>query len=413
VRIVQGSASAHNGGAGRAALRLHTALLTQGLDSTFITGEADVRAANVITASERHPAWRYLKLWQESSLLKLSPSPNMSLRSPALVRGPVGRELLTVDADVIHLHWLGGFAASIPQIGNVLRRTPTVWTLHDLWVPSGTEHYGGSIDRRRLGYTRRNRPDGESGFDLDRMAWNRKRRHWSQPARLVAPSEWLANEVRSSQLCAEWPVRVIPNPLDTQMFRPIGRELARSLLGLPPSEPLILFSALGGIDDPRKGWDLLERALPQVLRSTPGLRIVTVGGSTAAVAGLQSDHVLPVGRVADDLTLAALYSAVDCVVVPSREDVLPQVATEAQACGTPVVGFRIGGLPDCVVDGSTGALAEPFDTDDLAERITWVVSQELESGELGRSSRDRAVRLWSFPVVVQQYNALYESALHD
>jgi len=189
--------------------------------------------------------------------------------------------------------------------------------------------------------------------------------------------------------------------------------LARSLLGLPPSEPLILFSALGGIDDPRKGWDLLERALPQVLRSTPGLRIVTVGGSTAAVAGLHSDHVLPVGRVADDLTLAALYSAVDCVVVPSREDVLPQVATEAQACGTPVVGFRIGGLPDCVVDGSTGALAEPFDTDDLAERITWVVSQELESGELGRSSRDRAVRLWSFPVVVQQYNALYESALHD
>jgi glycosyltransferase involved in cell wall biosynthesis len=121
---------------------------------------------------------------------------------------------------------------SIPAIGALAG--PVVWTLHDMWGFCGTEHYP-STDRWRDGYRRGTRPTDERGLDVDRWTWRRKRRHWTRPMHIVAPSRWMADCVRASRLMRDWPVTVIPNAIDTGVWRPVDRRVARELLGLPPS----------------------------------------------------------------------------------------------------------------------------------------------------------------------------------
>ena len=119
------------------------------------------------------------------------------------------------------------------------------------------------------------------------------------------------------------------------------------------------------------------------------------------------------GHLHDDVTLALLYSAADVVVVPSRQENLPQSGTEAHACGCPVVAFDCTGLSDVVVDGETGYLARPYDIEDLANGIRWVLEDSVRHARLCVASRNRALRLWSPGVVVPQYIAVYEAAIES
>jgi glycosyltransferase involved in cell wall biosynthesis len=118
------------------------------------------------------------------------------------------------------------------------------------------------------------------------------------------------------------------------------------------------------------------------------------------------------GRLSDELSLCLLYSAADVVVVPSRQDNLPNTAIEAHACGTPVVAFDVGGLRDVIDHRVTGYLASPFDSDDLARGMRWVLEQ-AQGAQLRRAARDRAVGLFSGPRIAAQYAAAYRAAIDD
>lgn len=108
------------------------------------------------------------------------------------------------------------------------------------------------------------------------------------------------------------------------------------------------------------------------------------------------------GVVCDDRVLALAYSAADLMVVPSRQDNLPNTAIEPQACGTPVVAFDIGGLPDIVAHRETGWLAKAFDTEDLAAGILWVLEARNRWQGLSQAARARAVEHFSQQVVAGQ-----------
>jgi glycosyltransferase involved in cell wall biosynthesis len=119
------------------------------------------------------------------------------------------------------------------------------------------------------------------------------------------------------------------------------------------------------------------------------------------------------GSLQDDLSLVLAYSAADVFVLPSRQDNLPNTGIESLACGTPVVAFDIGGLPDIVDHQRTGWLARPFDTEDLAAGIAWVLSDRERTKQLGVAARETAEGRFSEPRIAGQYRELYERVLAE
>lgn len=326
--------------------------------------------------------------------------------SPALLPSDIPRRVAQAAPDIVNLHWVGGEFMSIGEIGRL--RLPVVWTIHDMWAFSGAEHYP-EDDRWKNGYKSENRALGEAGLDLNRWVWNRKRRHWRTPAHIVAPSHWLGECVSQSALMKEWSVSVIPNPIDTTSWAPMERSLARQLLGVPKDAKLVGFGAMGGTQDPRKGFDLLEAALRQLSKATvSGIELVVFGEERPRDVNSLGLPVHYTGRLSDDMSLRVVYNALDVFVLSSRMDNLPNTGVEALSCGTPVVAFRVGGLPDIVCHTKTGWLAEKFDVDDLARGILWTISDPARASQLRERTRNFAVETFSEGVVIPKYVQLYD-----
>ena len=398
------------GGAARAAHRIHHAVRGVGVDSKLLVNRAVLSDPTVVgpaTAPGRllGKARRILAApWQ--SLLK-GGSPG--LHSPACIPSRWASRLNASATDLVHLHWINCEMMSIADIGRLTK--PVVWTLHDMWAFSGAEHYTDGV-RYREGYSAANRPPRESGFDLDRWTWRRKQRHWQRPFQIVAPSRWLAGCVEQSALMRDWPVTVIPNPIDTEIWKPTDKLLARQALNLPSTAPILLFGALGGDEDPRKGFDLLRDAMQHLRGRISGqelnaLELVVFGQLAPTQQTSLGFPVRHTGYLHDDEKLRLLYSAADAVAVPSRLEAFGQTASEAHACATPVVAFNTGGLADIVAHRETGYLAKPFDVQDLAAGIEWVLGAKAAGLNLNAAARERACLLWDSRVVGRHYAELY------
>jgi len=386
---------ADGGGAGRAAAALDAAMKQQGVDSRLQTA----------SGIRFHLAQR-----ADRQLWRLQRSRIKTWRSPARFGSLSASQINASDADVLNLHWVTNGYLSIEEIGRITK--PIVWSLYDMWAFCGTEHYGvDSPDARwRTGYTAHNRPRDESGIDIDKHAWERKKRHWHS-APVVAASTWLTQAARSSALMGEWPVTTVPHVIDTDAFAPIARHEARRRLGLNPKTPLILFLSSAGIGDARKGFNLLEQSLPAVKAEIPDVAVLAVGPPTPEQTHGGGVPILWFGTTKDNEQLRDLYCAADVTAVPSREDNMPLTAMEAQTCGRPVVAFRIGGLPDIVEHNVTGYLAQPGEVDALASGLIHAIEESQNHDLWGASARERAVSTWSVPVVASKYLDVYEQAL--
>jgi glycosyltransferase involved in cell wall biosynthesis len=390
-KILHLSTYGAQGGAARAALAIHNSLQSATIDSRMLTAQAGNLRFKLAKEADR-------RLWG------LQKSETLTWRSPARFGSISAKEINNSGADIIHLHWVTDGFLTIESIGQI--KKPIVWSLCDAWAFSGSEHYGTEVSRTRSakGYERGNRNPEDSRFDLDRWTWNRKKAKWQTPMLLLPASHWLTQATKASNLMGHWPITQIPHIVDTNVFINSDRGPVNG------QQPIILFLASAGIHDTRKGADLLIEAL-QNPAITQRLRVVIVGPRPTRdeerqlTAKLKHDLVF-YGEARSEQELVKLYSNADLTVVPSREDNMPIAAMESQSCGTPVVGFRIGGLPDIVEPGVSGYLAEPENTQDLAQGIVQVLSCHLRD-----STRQHAKSTWSPKVIVPQLLAVYESAL--
>jgi glycosyltransferase involved in cell wall biosynthesis len=237
-----------NGGAARAAYRIHCALFRSGFNSKMIVNHKLSDDWTVcVSKAKIDKALARLRQNLGFVFTKFSKTENKILHSPAIIPSRWLKRLNGLRPDILHLHWICGEMLSIPEIGRL--PGPVVWTVLDMWAFSGAEHYTEDF-RWHEGYVRANRPAYESGFDLNRWVWDRKRKYWKRPFHIVTPSYWLGQCVQESALMKGWPVTVIPNALNTDVWAPVNQALARRLLALPLDAPLVLFGAMGGAKAP-------------------------------------------------------------------------------------------------------------------------------------------------------------------
>ena len=296
---------------------------------------------------------------------------------------------------------------SIKAISRI--KKPIIFTLHDCWAFSGTEHYPNGINDKRYieGFKKINKPMNNRGLDLDRISWKMKKKYWKYPHQIICPSNWLANCVRESSLMKEWPIKVIPNPIPTNIYKKTSRNLARKILNLNLEKDLIMFIAWRGSQDQRKGWDLLKEVLKIIPNPNSKIEALIIGEKEPINPPKLGMKINYLGQIYDDQILALTYSAVDLVLVPSRMENLPQTATEAISCGTPVVAFNCSGMPDAVDHKETGYLADPYDVKSFSKGIQWILADKERLLKLAINCRKKAIRDWDSKLISEKYSEIY------
>lgn len=208
-------------------------------------------------------------------------------------------------------------------------------------------------------------------------------------------------------------LHVVPNGTDPERFHPADGEAIRHRLGLGGRPVLLTVGRLV----PRKGIDTVLRALPAIAAAVPDVAYLVAGtGPDRTRLERLADrlqvrpHVVFLGSVPHD-DLPAYYSAADLFVMPAREappDVegFGLVFLEANACGTPVVGARTGGVPDAIVDGETGVLVPPSAPEPLADSVRRLLAHPNRLDALGRQGRARAVHAASWDHIADDLFAL-------
>lgn len=417
MNILHITESDNYGGAARASYRIHQSLLQVGLESLF-------RVAKKYTNDHTVSDWynqTFFDLIKERthkrSLIKLKKSWKPFLKEYYCL-GDYGLnivdEINKSDVDIVHLQFLNNIL-SIKDIGKINK--PIVWTMHDMWPFCGAEHYTYDHQdaRFKVGYTKQNVPKEDIGPDYCKIAWDKKIKYWKNKSfHIVGTSRWLEEQVKSSVLFGHLNFTLIPYPLNTDsVWVPTTKDVARSCLRLPLDKKLILMGADGGTLNPRKGGDLLRDAVLKLSSNSHSqYEVVIFGESKPSEEVNWGCPVHWTGNITDDRLLSLYYSAADIMVVPSRQEAFGQTTTESMACGTPVAAFAIGGLLDTVKHKETGWLAQPFDTDDLASGIEWMLEDTDRLNKLSENARAFVVREYDPEKIGNMYKQLYSKILN-
>jgi len=403
------STSDLEGGASRAAYRLHQGFGAVGVASQMLVRARYSSDRNVIAEKSL-----LTKLGPQMNNIPLRHYPNRSLFSPQWFPDNLARKVAQLNPDVVNLHWICNGFLKIETLAKL--KKPLFWTLQDMWAFTGGCHYNEGCERytHSCGYCPQLKSNKEK--DLSRSVWQRKFKAWQNiNLTVVTPSTWMADCVRASSLFQNRRVEVIPFCLDTEKYQPIAPQIARKLLNLPPDKKLVLFGALAATVDQRKGFHLLHPALKKLSQEgwQNKIELVVFGASEPERAPNFGFKVHYLGSFQDDLSLAIIYSAADVMIVPSLQESFGQTASEALACGTPVVAFNATGLKDIVDHQENGYLAQPYEVEDLAEGIAWVLGDEERY--LGLRDRARQKAITSFPLERQakEYLSLFAEVLQD
>lgn len=409
MKVVLVNSSDTEGGAARAAYRLHQGLRGIGVSSQMLVKNKSSGDPNVIS-SQNTIANKFDKITStlSNSPLGLYPERNPVIFSTEWMPDSLPDRVAKIDPDIINLHWVcGGYlqVESIPKFNK-----PLVWTLHDMWAFTGGCHYSEDCDRYTQSCGSCPQLHSHKESDLSRWVWQRKAKTWKNlNLTLVSPSIWLAKCASSSSLFKDFRVEVIPNGINTQKYKPINRHWAREILNLPQDKQIVLFGGAGGTGDRWKGFNLLVPALQSLSKSGWKDRIeLLVFGSSQPEKPIElgfKAHYL--GRLADDISLAIVYAAADVFVAPSVIDNLPNTVMEALACGIPSAAFNIGGLPDMIEHCSNGYLAKPFETEDLARGIAWVLENPERHQKLCVIARQKAEQEFTLEIQARRYLSVF------
>ncbi|GAP97600.1 glycosyltransferase family 4 protein [Leptolyngbya sp. NIES-2104] len=393
------------GGAAIAGYRLHQGLLAQGIDSKLLVGRKD-SGSDAVTKVPR-------RSYIETKIATLSQDLGLSYVS-ILSSFKIEQHPSYQAADVLNFHNLHSGYFNYLTLPKLTRKKPAIFTLHDMWSFTGHCSYSYDCDRWKTGCGNCPYPETYPSIKLDNTRTEWKLKNWiydRSDLTIVAPSRWLVEQAKAG-LLGRFDVHHIPYGIDTEAYQPLDQEHCRSLLGIPQDKKVLMFAAFS-LSDSRKGSDVLVKALqalPSSLKSETLLLTIGTGSETLSeVVGMPTVNL---GHVSNDRLKAIAYSAADLFLLPTRADNLPLVLQESLACGTPMVSFKVGGVPDVVRHRVTGYLASPNDAEDLGQGIVELLEDPDLRHQMQQNARAIAIEEYRLDQQADRYLELYCALLN-
>ena len=327
------------------------------------------------------------------------------------------------DADIIHLHWINKGFVSLNGLEDLLGLgKKIVWTCHDMWPFTGGCYHPRGCDNftRECGNCQYLKQPSQS--DLSSQVFKKKKRIFSNAGgrlQFVTPSAWLKNQADKSGIVKDLigigdagvmpEIKVIPNPIDTDYFKPLDLKLVNSL----ENAPFVLMFAAANLGNPAKGFaefrsicnGLVERGFNDIMALVVGENRLPNGD-----LGLNCP-VTELGFISDAKQMRDAYWQADVYVTTSHEENLPTTIMESLSCGVPVAAFAVGGIPEMISpsgDHQTGWLAEKLDVKSLIQGIASYIEMEASKRvKLQEASRNAAVVNYGSVSIAQRYVSLY------
>lgn len=388
----------YGGGAAICARRQHKALLAKGFDSSLLVldkvdspDEKNVYSIQELI-SEKQGAFYFTILKFLNRLLNKLPT---IFNKKAYINGP--SSLFRIDkleiyktSDIIHFHWVPKIISYKHVFSD--KKRPFFWTQHDMNAFTGGNHYSTDFDY------------GPYQKMLQRNIEKKKKYLKGVNLTLIPTSVWLGKLAESSEVFKDFEVKVIPSCIDINLFKPGDKNQARKNLKLQSDGKKYILFVAENPDDKRKGMDLLLSALGK-LKNKSKICVLVLGKK------MEEKHVdfqiIQLGFISKSEDLVNCYNAADFFVIPSVEDNLPNTVIESLACGTPVIGFNIGGIPDMIENNKSGLLSEIYDEQAFIKNIEFFV--DLDNYEsYSRNGRAIIEEKFSEETVVSQIAALYQ-----
>ncbi|MCR8538758.1 MAG: glycosyltransferase [Prochlorococcus marinus CUG1439] len=415
IRILHLSYCDKNSGAGIAANRIHNCICDQnelGIKSILrINTPGNHNSKTIGTKKSISIFFNFFKKYLERILIKIFKYDDNVFHSISVFPSLKHEEINNLDIDLVHIHWVQHETISIEEIGKI--KFPIVWTLHDCWPFSATEHYQkDNLDQRYIRGYKIKKLFKLSDY-IDKLCFYRKKYSWENNINLIAPSKWIADCAKNSLLMKDRKITVIPNPINTKIFKPINKRSARESLKLKLNKKVILFGSIDGGEDPRKGADLLIDLLKFLTFKKKDIQIVIFGKKNKSQNIFKNTNfeIINLGKINSSNKMSIIYSAADVFIIPSRIESFGQTAAEAQSCGTPVAGFDIGGLKDIIKHGENGILIEPFNSKKLALALESLLKKEDKISKLSKASRKNALAKWDHRKVGKSHLDFYKNIL--
>ncbi|WP_414584588.1 glycosyltransferase family 4 protein [Scytonema sp. PCC 10023] len=390
-----------SGGAAIAGYRLHQGLLAQGIDSRLLVGRVETSSDRVEVVPSKYRI--------EKQLLRVTSRLGFNYLN-IISSFDIPKHSFYKNADILNFHNLHTGYFNYLAIPALTENKPAVFTLHDMWSFTGHCAYSYDCDRWKTGCGKCPYPDTYPAVTADntRLEWKLKNWVYSRSnLTIVTPSNWLTKQAEQSML-NRFPVHHIPYGIDTEAYKPLELEQCRSVLGISTGKKVLMFGA-ESLKDSRKGGDLLLKALQNL---PPSLKaetvLLTIGRGGEAISEAVGMATLNLAYVTSDRLKSIAYSAADLFVFPTRADNLPLVLQESMACGTPMVSFKIGGVPDLVRPGVTGYLATPEDAQDFSNGIVQLLEDEKLRDQMRQNCRAIALKEYSLELQAKRYIELYQ-----
>ncbi|HHB51976.1 MAG TPA: glycosyltransferase [Saprospiraceae bacterium] len=315
-----------------------------------------------------------------------------------------------LNPDIVHFHWVGDGMIKIEDYKKI--KAPIVWSLHDMWPFTGGCHYDDECNAYTNCCGKCKVLKSNVDNDVSRKVFMRKLQHFPEinNMTIVGLSNWLKDCAQKSPLLKNRNILNLPNPIDIKIFNKKDPINSRSYFSLPKDKKLILFGAMRTTSVPRKGFKELKQALKNL--NDQNIELVVIGSDKPETPENLGYDVHYLGHINSDEELAMIYSAVDILLVPSLQENLSNAIMESMACSTPVIAFNIGGNSDMIEHKKNGYLSKPFDTQDFADGISWVLEHN-QHNQLGNRARDKVTNNFESKIVAKKYISLYKEILNE